>query len=366
MNSTQTYINDTYINDTTGNDTTDTDTCLIKKTENVFIDNETDETLPVLVYEKAILDNNIYEIMRLMASGTVPTENEYNLVCEKGLYDILKLFTMTYGMKATSVGADYACRNGYLTVLQFLLNYKIYPSENGMEEAVINHQFRIIDYLMSTGFRPTENMLLLACQTNQLYFMFYFIKLGVKITEECVDNCIQGNYLKNLEFLYSYGGMASDTGFKIACFLGYSRIIDFLISQGFRMTEESGFQLLAGRHVELFYRYQPPLTMEMMYQAVEMDDFELLEWIYDHGIVPNETVLNYAAYYGNKEQIQFLINIGILPTSETIKMAKLGNNYDLADTLSRQYDLIEIVVDTDPIRILEEKINKVYPEESFF
>lgn len=311
----------------------------------------------------AIKEGNQSIITELQLQNIHPTTEDYNQLCNIGNYVILKSFVESYGMKADSVGFTYACKNGYIDIIQLLLQNNIYPSTDSFESAIINHQFLILQYLFSLGYTPTSRMLYLACVTNQLYLMFYFNKLGVKFTPEIVDSIIPGNFLKNLQFAYSYDGRASDSGFYNACELGYESIIDFLLTQEFTMNSQAGLYLLSGGHIDLFYKYNPTLSYDMWIMAIELEDETLIEWLYDNGLVPDEDVLNYAMFYGLSNTVYFLINIGILPTSTTIKMGQISGHVQLTDELIRIYDFNVISTMETGINIIDEKGQLINPSK---
>lgn len=286
----------------------------------------------------AISENNQSLITELLLQNNIPVTQDYNQLCTTGNYDVLKQFTNSFGMRADTEGMTHACQKGYLNIVQLLLQYDIQPSQTAFHEAIRHHRFLILQYLFSSGFVPDQDMLILACATNQMYLMFYINKLGVPFSQEAVDAIIPGNFLKNLQFAYSYGGRASSNGFNNACELGHQAMIDFLLTQGFVMDAQAGRHLLSGGHVDLFKYYQPPLEYDMWFLAVENEDESFLEWLYDRGLVPDEAVLDYAMLYGLESTVYFFINIGLLPTSNTIRMGQVRGHDRLTDELIRIYD----------------------------
>jgi hypothetical protein len=230
--------------------------------------------------------------------------------------NVLKLYKQILQFGFTSKLANQVAGNGYIDLLQWLMNKKIFPNTYGANLAAQNGHLTTVIFLEKNQINVSVEGANLTAGNNQLRTLKWLAKGGIFPTSSGANSAIKFNDFKILNWLKTKDILPSSKGADKAAKYGYLNILKWLKENDIMPSRKGVNQAAANGHMhiliwleEQFHFYPDGNPGAIM--AIKNNHPEIAKWLFEKGICPSGFALSYVIENNDIDSLSWLLKIGI-------------------------------------------------------
>lgn len=165
-------------------------------------------------------------------------ENEFIIACRAGNLSYIKVLIASGNTYALNVGLLVASGQGFIDIVQYLLEIGATDVEWGMVRACEHGHIDVVKLLISNGAKEVNRGLESACRKGWLDIIDLMIEQGANDWNSGLRMACDNGLLNIAQIMISKGANCWNDGLLLSCYSGYPSLVELMISNGATMVNE--------------------------------------------------------------------------------------------------------------------------------
>lgn len=276
--------------------------------------------------DTALIHQQYPTVEWLKTLGIEPGSRSIPSLIERNDIIALKQF-LTDGILPSNSAIRDVVKQKNLVVLEIFLQFGIRPNGGDIDIAIINHDLPILRLLEQHNIIPDTKSANKAAEEDHVDILDWLLVYDILPTTDVADNVARKGKIKSLMWLAKYRIFPTSEGMKFAALYGYLDVLFWGLQYNILPSEDiHQHPILYGAASTGIPSHIKGLTKEeqmIKMQASKELYLKILEFLFEHGVMPSQTDINEAVYHQSIELLTLFFKYELFPEKDKFDKTKL-------------------------------------------